>query len=72
MFLAQPEDNNAVYRCEANNIMLKHPLQSQITLSVQCKLFVSSLGSWNAIYTSRDFSPLKIDFPHPNLVSLIC
>ena len=37
MFLAQPEDNNAVYRCEAHNIMLKHPLTAEITLSVQCK-----------------------------------
>lgn len=37
MFLAQPEDNNAVFRCEANNMMLKQPLTAETTLSVQCK-----------------------------------
>ena len=40
MFLAQPEDNNAVYKCEANNIMLQQPLSAEITLSVQCKILV--------------------------------
>jgi len=35
MFLAQPEDNNAVYKCEANNMMLQQPLNAEITLSVQ-------------------------------------
>ena len=38
MFLAQPEDNNAVYKCEANNIILQQPLSAEITLSVQCKI----------------------------------
>ena len=37
MFLAQPDDNNAVYRCEANNKMIRKPLTAQIVMSVQCK-----------------------------------
>ena len=40
MFLAQPEDNNAVYKCEANNKMLSHPLSAEITMSVQCKSLI--------------------------------
>ena len=40
MFLAQPEDNNAVYKCEANNMMLQQPLNAEITLSVQCKILL--------------------------------
>ena len=38
MFLAEPEDNNAVYKCEANNIMLQRPLTAEMTMSVQCKI----------------------------------
>ena len=41
MFLAQPEDNNAVYKCEANNKMLTQPLTAEITLAVQCKILIS-------------------------------
>ena len=37
MFLAQPEDNSAVYRCEASNMMLQQPLTAEISLSVQCE-----------------------------------
>ena len=37
MFLAQPEDNNAVYRCEARNKMISKPLTAQIVMSVLCK-----------------------------------
>ena len=40
MFLAQPEDNNAVYRCEANNKMLSEPLTAEITMAVQCKILI--------------------------------
>ena len=40
MFLAQPEDNNAVYRCEANNKMLSKPLTAEITMAVQCKILI--------------------------------
>ena len=36
MFLAQPDDNNAVYRCEAKNKMIREPLTAQIVMSVQC------------------------------------
>jgi hypothetical protein len=38
MFLAQPDDNNAVYRCEAKNRMVTQPLTAEIVMSVQCKL----------------------------------
>ena len=38
MFLAQPDDNNAVYRCEAKNRMVAQPLVAEIVMSVQCKL----------------------------------
>ena len=37
MFLAQPDDNNAVYRCEAKNRMVVEPLTAEIVMSVQCK-----------------------------------
>ena len=37
MFLAQPDDNNAAYRCEAKNTMIREPLTAQIVMSVQCK-----------------------------------
>ena len=56
MFLAQPEDNNAVYRCEANNIMLQHPLSSEITLSVQCK-FLDMLGSIDCLRITTNHPP---------------
>lgn len=35
MFLAQPDDNNAAYRCEAKNTMIREPLTAQIVMSVQ-------------------------------------
>jgi len=35
MFLAQPDDNNAVYRCEAKNRMVAEPLIAEIVMSVQ-------------------------------------
>ena len=38
MFLAQPDDNNAVYRCEAKNKMISKPLTAQIVMSILCKL----------------------------------
>ena len=37
MFLAQPDDNNAAYRCEAKNRMVAEPLTAEIVMSVQCK-----------------------------------
>ena len=45
MFLAEPEDNNAVYKCEANNIMLQRPLTAEMTMSVQCKILLGSSPS---------------------------
>ena len=45
MFLAEPEDNNAVYKCEANNIMLQRPLTAEMTMSVQCKILLESSPS---------------------------
>ena len=38
MFVAAPDDNNAVYRCEAKNLMIIEPLSAEIRMSVQCKL----------------------------------
>jgi len=35
MFVAAPDDNNAVYRCEAKNLMIIHPLTAEIRMSVQ-------------------------------------
>ena len=67
MFLAQPEDNNAVYRCEANNIMLKHPLQAQITLSVQCKWILPHKILFTIIVDIVESFSLKIVPPIPIL-----
>ena len=63
MFLAQPEDNNAVYKCEANNIMLQQPLSAEITLSVQCKILVMlGLLAFNQLSIKFDnFGKLKPD-----------
>ena len=34
----QPNDNEAVYRCEASNLVTPEPLKAEIKLIVQCKL----------------------------------
>ena len=39
MFLAQPDDNDAEYRCEASNKMTHQPLSSKIVMAVQCKRY---------------------------------
>lgn len=44
-FTAEASDNKAVLRCEANNIMAKAPLKTEVVLSVLCKYRCYVLGS---------------------------
>ena len=37
VFTVRPNDNEAVYRCEASNRVTPKPLTTQVKLTVQCK-----------------------------------
>ena len=39
-FVFQPDDNNAVYRCEAKNRMVAQPLTAEIVMSVQVLMII--------------------------------
>ena len=42
-FVFQPDDNNAVYRCEAKNRMVAQPLTAEIVMSVQVIMIIMLL-----------------------------
>ena len=37
IFIVQPNDNEAVYSCEASNLVTPEPLKAEVKLTVQCK-----------------------------------
>ena len=37
VFTVQPNDNEAVYRCEASNLVTSSPLTTEVKLIVQCE-----------------------------------
>ena len=37
LFTVQPSDNEAIYRCEASNLVTVQPLKVEVKLTVQCK-----------------------------------
>ena len=41
VFTVQPNDNEAVYRCEASNLVTPTPLKAEERLIVQCEYIVS-------------------------------
>ena len=39
VFTVQPNDNEAVYRCEASNLVTSTPLTAEVKLIVECEYF---------------------------------
>ena len=43
IFTVQPQDNNAIYKCQASNSMTKEPLTTEVKLTVQCEFNVDRI-----------------------------
>ena len=60
-FVAQSEDNNAKYKCEARNEMSVETMTAQIVLSVHCKFSDSILTQYSSSKQCKGLSKKDVE-----------